>query len=196
MVRSLSGSGVALRPWREGDADFVFDLYSRWEVQRYLGHEPKAMEGLDEAHALIERLRSRSGPVLGYWAVESAASGALVGTVMLHGIRLSGTRGPSGEVEIGWHFHPNAGGHGYATEAAQLVMQHGFESGLDRIIADPVVHHRAQPDSTQRAAVTAVDQPQCAGTGHVIPPMDDSGEVLTVASATCISEGERRRPSC
>lgn len=137
-MRNLSESGVVVRPWRVEDADFVFDLYSRWDVQRYLGHEPKVMEGIEEAHALIERLRARSGPVLGYWAVESAASGALVGTVMLQGIRLSGTRDPSDEVEIGWHFHPNAWGHGYATDAAQQVMQHGFESGLDRIIA--VVH--------------------------------------------------------
>jgi RimJ/RimL family protein N-acetyltransferase len=138
VVWTSSGSGVLLRPWQANDADFVFDLYSRWDVQRYLGREPKVMEGIDEACALIDRLRERSGPVLGYWAVESAASGVLVGTVMLQGIRLSGTRGPSDELEIGWHFHPNAWGHGYATEAAQLVMQHGFESGLDRIIA--VVH--------------------------------------------------------
>ena len=134
----MTGSRLVLRPWRPEDAGFVYDLYSRWNVQRYLGHAPTVMAGVDEAHALIERLRSRIDPVLGYWAVEEESRHTLLGTVMLQGIRLSGTQGPSTEVEVGWHFHPDAWGHGYATEAAQLVMQRAFDEGVDRVIA--VVH--------------------------------------------------------
>ncbi|MFF1879776.1 GNAT family N-acetyltransferase [Leifsonia sp. NPDC058230] len=134
-MNELTGDCVFLRPWRSEDAAFVYDLYSRWAVQRYIGREPKVMEDPEQAHALIRRLRSTEDPTLGYWAVEAVATGELVGTVMLQGIRLSGTQGPSDEIEIGWHFHPDAWGHGYATAAAKLVLQHGFESGLDRIIA-------------------------------------------------------------
>lgn len=141
-MRNLSGSNVNLRSWQTEDADFVYDLYSRWDVHRYLGHEPRIMAGADEAQTLIERLRSRNDPVLGYWAVEAAGTTTVVGTVILQRIRRSGTDGPSEEVEIGWHFHPDAWGRGYATEAARLVMQHAFESGTTRIIA--VAH----PDNT------------------------------------------------
>jgi RimJ/RimL family protein N-acetyltransferase len=40
-----------------------------------------------------------------------------------------------GEVEIGWHLHPDAWGRGYATEAALAVLRHGFEAGLEEIHA-------------------------------------------------------------
>ncbi|MFE5836355.1 GNAT family N-acetyltransferase [Arthrobacter sp. NPDC056493] len=142
-MQDLSGSNIMLRPWRTEDAGFVYDLYSRRDVQRHLGHEPRVMERADEAQSLIERLRSRNDPVLGYWAVEAATTDTVVGTVMLQGIRQSGTRGPSDEVEVGWHFHPDARGHGYATEAARLVMGHAFESGLNRIIALAHVDNKA-----------------------------------------------------
>lgn len=133
---------MSLRPWTVDDAAFVYDLYSRWEVQRFIGREPQVMTEPRQARALIERLRSREDGVLGYWAVRSLPTGNLVGTVMLQGIRISGTPGPSDEIEIGWHFHPDAWGHGYATEAARLVLTHAFDSGLTRIIA--VAH----PDNT------------------------------------------------
>ncbi|MFF1571756.1 GNAT family N-acetyltransferase [Leifsonia sp. NPDC058292] len=145
-MTELIGDGVFLRPWRPEDAAFVYDLYSTWAVQKYIGREPKVMKDPDQAHALIERLRSADGPAIGYWAVEALATGQLVGTVMLQGIRLSGTQGPSDEIEIGWHFHPDAWGHGYATAAAKLALHHGFASGLDRIIAvahpDNLASHR------------------------------------------------------
>lgn len=92
-MTNLIGSRVLLRPWPVDDARFVFDLYSRWDVQRYLGHDPRVMENIDAAQALIGRLRARSGPVLGYWAVEATVTGTPVGTVML----LSGTSEPSAE---------------------------------------------------------------------------------------------------
>ncbi len=40
-----------------------------------------------------------------------------------------------GEVEIGWHLHPDAWGHGYASEAARAVLRRGFEAGLAEINA-------------------------------------------------------------
>jgi RimJ/RimL family protein N-acetyltransferase len=42
---------------------------------------------------------------------------------------------PSGDTEIGWHFHPNYWGHGYATEAAAAVLAHALDSGLDKVVA-------------------------------------------------------------
>lgn len=131
----LRSERVRLRGWTPSDAPFVFDLYSRWDVQRYLGHHPRVMEDVSQAEALIERLRAVDDPTLGYWAVEAADSGTVVGTVMLQGIRLSGTSHASDQVEIGWHFHPDTWGSGYATDAARVALEHGFASGLDSILA-------------------------------------------------------------
>jgi RimJ/RimL family protein N-acetyltransferase len=40
-----------------------------------------------------------------------------------------------GEVEVGWHLHPDSWGHGYATEAARAVIEHGFAAGLPEVYA-------------------------------------------------------------
>jgi RimJ/RimL family protein N-acetyltransferase len=45
-----------------------------------------------------------------------------------------GTAG-RGEVEVGWHLHPDAWGRGLATEAARGAIEHGFKAGIGEIYA-------------------------------------------------------------
>jgi len=40
-----------------------------------------------------------------------------------------------GEVEVGWHLHPDSWGHGYATEAARAVIDRGFGAGVAEVYA-------------------------------------------------------------
>ena len=40
-----------------------------------------------------------------------------------------------GEVEVGWHLHPDSWGHGYATEAARAVIERGFAAGVPEVYA-------------------------------------------------------------
>lgn len=136
-MRSLRTDRLSLRPWAPEDADFVYDMYSRWEVQRFIGLVPRVMEDRSEAERLIARCRDLDHPVHGFWAVERLDDARLVGTILLKQIPASGEPPlqPSGETEIGWHFHPDSWGNGYAMEAASGVLAHGFTQGLDRIIA-------------------------------------------------------------
>lgn len=41
---TLETRRLLLRPSTDDDAGFVLDLYSRWEVQRFLGLQPKLMK--------------------------------------------------------------------------------------------------------------------------------------------------------
>jgi RimJ/RimL family protein N-acetyltransferase len=41
----------------------------------------------------------------------------------------------SDAVEIGWHLHPSAWGHGIATEGAQALVERARAGGLDRLHA-------------------------------------------------------------
>ena len=135
---SFETDRLFLRRWEGEDADFVFDLYSRWDVQRFIGHVPKVMESRSESVALIERLRSREHPVHGFWAVGLRDSDVLVGTIILKPIPALGETTPlqsSGDIETGWHFHPDFWGNGYATEAAAVVLDHAFRCGLDKVVA-------------------------------------------------------------
>ena len=126
---------LRIRDWTLQDAPTALDILSRVEVVKWLGDGPPVLcPDLDGARERIERWRGRDDPPLGHWAIEVADGGALdgrvIGTVLL--LRLPNG---DGEVEIGWHLHPDAWGHGYASEAARAILRHGFESGLEEINA-------------------------------------------------------------
>ena len=122
-----------LRPWRPDEADRVLDIYSRWEVSRWLGAEPKVMASREEAENAIVRFKERrdEGDGYGFWAVERKSDGVAAGTLLL--VPLKG--GEAGEVEIGWHFHPDSWGHGLATESAAAVRDYGWRLGLPELHA-------------------------------------------------------------
>jgi RimJ/RimL family protein N-acetyltransferase len=68
----------------------------------------------------------------------STPAGRCSGTLLLKSIPASGETlplQPSGETEIGWHFHPDYWGRGYASEAAGAVLAHAFDNGLERVVA-------------------------------------------------------------
>lgn len=122
---------LTIRPWQAEDRDRAFDLYARWEVARWLGAAPRVLESPQEAAAVIERFRARSvDPRYGVWAVERRDTGEVAGSVLLVPIPDG-----DGEVEVGWHFHPDCWGHGFATEAARAVVAKGFADGLAEILA-------------------------------------------------------------
>lgn len=138
MVRELTTQRLLLRPWRAGDAGFVLDMCSRWEVQRYVGATPRVLTDLAEALSTIERWRGFDDGLHGVWAVQRRDDGRLLGAALLIGILGSGEdlpMRPSGETEIGWYLHPDVWGNGYATEAAGAVLRHAFESGLRTVLA-------------------------------------------------------------
>lgn len=134
---------LVVRDWLESDGDRVFDIYRRWEVSRWLGAEPRVMTDRESASRSIERWNQRNtDPTYGVWAVEERASGVVAGTVLLVPLP-----GESGEIEVGWHLHPDAWGRGLATEAAFGAIVHGRKAGLADIYA--VV----RPDNTASIAV-------------------------------------------
>ncbi|WP_461187847.1 GNAT family N-acetyltransferase [Arthrobacter sp. Z4-13] len=160
-MKSLETERLVLRQWEPEDADFVLDLYSRWEVQRFIGNHPQVMRDRAEAEDRIHTWRNlhqqpMAHPIHAIWAVqlkgparftgstqEKAAAqpgspAPLVGTLLLKSIPASGGTlplQPSGDTEIGWHFHPDHWGNGYATEAAAAALAYALDSGLEKIVA-------------------------------------------------------------
>ncbi len=95
------------------------------------------MQNVDEARARIERWQTSFDGVHGIWAAQRLDDSQLVGTILLKSIPSSGIEPlePSGDTEIGWHFHPDFWGQGYASEGAAAALSSGFEAGLEKIIA-------------------------------------------------------------
>jgi RimJ/RimL family protein N-acetyltransferase len=132
----LTTERLVLRPWRDDDAAFAFDLYSRWEVARFLGRAPAVLTDPADAVRRIARLRALEDDLRTFRVVSAASTREPVGTVMLQPIPASGPEPlrPSGDTEIGWHFHPDHWGHGYATEAAGALLAAALRD-LDRVVA-------------------------------------------------------------
>ncbi len=80
-----------------------------------------------EAVALIERYIDRlaANSRFGAWAVIELSPGIPAGSVLLKPLPDG-----DGEVEIGWHLHPDSWGRGLATEAGGALLGRGFAIGL------------------------------------------------------------------
>ena len=46
---------LIVRSYTAEDADFMLDMYSRWEVAQFLGSTPRALRNLDDALELSEQ---------------------------------------------------------------------------------------------------------------------------------------------
>ena len=125
---------LILRPYEGRDADRVLDIHSRVEVIRWFSEPPyKPMKDLDEARAWIGKwpeMHERD-PRLGGWAIEIRDTGAVAGSLVI--VNLPNSKGLT---QIGWHLHPDSVGNGYVTEAARLMIDIVFGSGLDELWCD------------------------------------------------------------
>ena len=121
---------LLLRPYERRDVDDLLDIQSRPEVMRYLYDEVRTREEVEE---LIEKrltqtsLRSDDDSLV--LAGERQEDGRVIGDISLT-LRSAYHR----QGEIGFVFHPDAQGHGYAREAATAVLHVAFaELGLHRV---------------------------------------------------------------
>jgi RimJ/RimL family protein N-acetyltransferase len=122
---------LTLRPYTMDDLDFVYDLQSRPEVTRYLYFGPRDRDKAREALQVKRQsaaLKDEGDSIM--LGVVLNETGALVADVMLRWLNREHQLG-----EVGYIVHPDHGGKGYATEAAEAMLRLGFEEvGLHRIV--------------------------------------------------------------
>lgn len=122
---------LLLRPFVPGDLEALAAMHGHAQVARFLDWEPMSHEAVT---ALLER-------ILPYTAIDDRSDGLRLATVLRGSGELVGDvslwcePGNRSQAEIGFVFHPDFQGHGFALEAATVLIRLGFgELGLHRII--------------------------------------------------------------
>jgi RimJ/RimL family protein N-acetyltransferase len=122
---------LRLRPFAASDLEALYAMHSRLDVVRYLYWGPRTET---EVRATLERKAGETaitteGDKLSLAAVLTA-TGQLIGDVVLHWLSREHRQG-----EIGFVFHPDHHGHGYATEASRALLRLAFEElRLHRVV--------------------------------------------------------------
>lgn len=128
----LRTARLTLRPFTRGDVDAVFAYRRLDEVALYLFDVALSRE--ECALAIQQRtgqvaLEAEGDKII--LAVELTETGALVGEISLIWRSVDARQG-----EIGWIFNPAYHGHGYATEAANAILDLAFGPGdIHRVAA-------------------------------------------------------------
>ena len=128
----VRASRLALRPLRDGDASSLAAYRSLPEVCRFVPFEPMDLQTVRQRLATtwaVQHIDAEGQQIT--LGAELLETGRLIGDVMLH---FSSELHRTGE--IGYVFHPDYGGRGYATEAVHTMLHLAFDGlQLRRITA-------------------------------------------------------------
>jgi RimJ/RimL family protein N-acetyltransferase len=136
---------LSLRPWRGQELDRYHSLRGDADVVRYLYEEPltraQSADKLDSLRTEITEI----GPWMNL-AVEVTATAAIAGDV-----GLCWRSDDHRHAEVGYAFHPDHRGHGYATEAVAAMVDLAFTGlGAHRV--------SGQLDSRNRASAALLER--------------------------------------
>ena len=138
----LHSERLTLTPYSLADADFAVELFSDPDVRKYTGGK---MEEDAIRSKMPDWVRRGGNGCIGVWCIAKKNSGEKIGSAALlpipadddtdYSLVVPGQM-PDGDIEIGYHLKKSAWGKGYATEAAQRLLQMAFEqSPLTEVVA-------------------------------------------------------------
>jgi [ribosomal protein S5]-alanine N-acetyltransferase len=128
IIPTLQTLHLFLRPWKQEDAEILFEILQEKDLMRYFpSKSPPSREYVD--HYILHQLAHWDKFSYGHWAVIDQQDGLLVGW---NGLEfLPETK----ETEIAYLLSKRVHGRGFATEAARAAVNYGFKTaGLKEII--------------------------------------------------------------
>jgi [ribosomal protein S5]-alanine N-acetyltransferase len=143
VAQRLVAERLVLRGWEARDARAALGAYGDDEVARWLSPAMDRVSDTEAMRTLLDRWVAEDAHLLtpaGRWAIERREDGQVVGGASLLPLR------PDDEFEVGWALHPQAWGHGYATESGLALARWAFNQGIEQVIA------LVRPANTRAAA--------------------------------------------
>ncbi len=124
---------LGIRKLVRADAEALYQLHANQKVQEFTG-KPVISSFEDITNAvrkmIDETLTNYKKYGYGRWMVTLKESGQVIGW---NGLVY---RENIGQVDLGYRFHPDYWGNGYATESSRAILDYGLhELGLSQIIA-------------------------------------------------------------
>jgi RimJ/RimL family protein N-acetyltransferase len=146
----LSTARLVLRKWKAADRAPFARMNADPIVMEYL----PAPLSADESNAFVDRIERHFDELgWGLWAVEVRATESFVGYVGLWPATFAAHFTPA--VEVGWRLAQAYWNHGYATEAAKVVLNDGFDRlGFDEIVSFTAVANARSQRVMQKLGMT------------------------------------------
>lgn len=132
---------LILRQWKESDYPIFAKMNSCDAVMEYFPNKLTEIESNLFAEKLFKLISERGW---GLWALEIKDTNEFIGFAGLHQIPKQLSFSPA--IEIGWRLIKEAWGKGYATEAANKILEVAFkELGINEIVSiTSVVNKRSK----------------------------------------------------
>lgn len=122
----LDSPRLLFRELSSDDAPLLFEMDSNPEVHRYLGNSP--LQTLKEAESVIGFIQSQyKENGIGRWALIEKQSGEFLGWAGLKLVKEQ-INGQVNFYELGYRLMPKYWNKGYATEAANQLVNYAFET--------------------------------------------------------------------
>ena len=138
-------SRLRFSPITQKDAALLFELDQDPAVMHFInGGKPTSMEDIN--HIMLPRLQAYSQPAKGWglWNVSQKEENAFIGWVLVRPMDFFSDAPQWKNLELGWRFKQASWGKGYATEAAQHIMDALFdEQDIDSVCAIADVDNHA-----------------------------------------------------
>lgn len=164
LPNSITTERLVLRKFQPDDLAAYAAYRTREDVYRYLYAAPSTGRALEEKFAkLLDAPFENDGDDFRL-AVTRKEDGELIGDVML---KLASKAAL--QAEVGYVFHPDYSGRGYATEAVSAMISTGFEAwGFHRIFA--------RLDSRNKGSVSIVERLGLRREAHLVENDRFNGE--------------------
>ncbi len=135
---TLSSERLLYRPVTMDDIDFLFELFSRPETNKY--SEYTDVKTKEEAVQIFEHFMKPGGDGL-FRVMITSQTGESLGTIGLYDYSTQHKR-----AEIGFELMKEHWGNGYMTEAARTIMDYGFNT-LDLVRIEATVDSENLPSA-------------------------------------------------